>query len=112
MKLHEMQAPSYQMTKKPSKRGLVKEAYALSHQRDKSSDSLPDSAPSEDDYRALRRKYLLLEEESCGIQNELKDVEDEIKVLEEEKLGLLDELVVLEGLIDPSEMQPKGHRLA
>lgn len=66
------------------------------------SDSLPDSA-SDNNYRALRRKYLLLEEESFTLGKELKEVEDEVSTLEDEKLGLLDQLVVLEGLVDPSK---------
>lgn len=56
------------------------------------------------EYRALRRKYLLLEDESGSLGNELREVEDEIKTLEDEKLQLLDQLVVLEGLVDPSEL--------
>ncbi|TYH62015.1 hypothetical protein ES332_D07G089600v1 [Gossypium tomentosum] len=72
------------------------------------SDSLPDSSTSGNEYRALRRKYLLLEEESFTLGKELKDVEDEVKALEDEKLALLDQLVVLEGLMDPSEMQSHG----
>ncbi|KAG8376897.1 hypothetical protein BUALT_Bualt09G0111900 [Buddleja alternifolia] len=74
-------------------------------------DSLADSSTSGNEYRALRRKYLLLEEESFGLGSELKAVEDDIKTLEEEKLSLLDELVVLEGLIDPSDISPQGQRL-
>ncbi|CAH9106003.1 unnamed protein product [Cuscuta europaea] len=70
-----------------------------------------DASTPGDDYRALRRKYLLLEEESFTLGKELMEVEDDIKVLEEEKLGLLDELVVLEGLVDPSEIQPQSQRL-
>lgn len=70
-----------------------------------------DASTSGDDYRALRRKYLLLEEESFTLGKELMEVEDDIKALEEEKLGLLDELVVLEGLVDPSEIQSHGQRL-
>nr|GMC57371.1 uncharacterized protein LOC105174450 [Ipomoea batatas] len=70
-----------------------------------------DASTSGDDYRALRRKYLLLEEESFTLGKELMEVEDGIKALEEEKLGLLDELVVLEGLVDPSEIQSHGQRL-
>ncbi|XP_019059660.1 PREDICTED: uncharacterized protein LOC109117268 [Tarenaya hassleriana] len=61
------------------------------------SDSLPG-----DEYRALRRRYLLLEEESSVLENELKAVEVEVKALEDDKLHLLDQLVVLEGLVDPS----------
>ncbi|KAE8684668.1 subtilisin-like protease-like isoform X1 [Hibiscus syriacus] len=72
------------------------------------SDSLPDSSTSGNEYRALRHKYLLLEEESFTLDKELKEVEDEVKVLEDEKHTLLDQLVVLEGLIDPSEMQSQG----
>ncbi|KAJ4829948.1 hypothetical protein Tsubulata_008376 [Turnera subulata] len=67
------------------------------------SDSLPDSSSSGSEYRALRRKYLLLEEESYALGAELKEVEDEVKTLEDEKIQLLDQLVVLEGLVDPSE---------
>ncbi|CAH9148524.1 unnamed protein product [Cuscuta epithymum] len=70
-----------------------------------------DASTPADDYRALRKKYLLLEEESFTLGKELMEVEDDIKVLEEEKLGLLDELVVLEGLVDPSEIQPQSQRL-
>lgn len=68
----------------------------------------PEISPSDslgNEYRALRKKYLLLEEESCGIGTELSNVENDVKALEEEKLALLDELVVLEGLIDPLELQ-------
>ncbi|KAL7095614.1 hypothetical protein ABFS82_10G031800 [Erythranthe guttata] len=72
---------------------------------------MPDSSTSGNEYRALRLKYLLLEEESCGLGKELEAVEDDIKTLEEEKLSLLDELVVLEGLIAPSDLQPRGQRL-
>ncbi|CAL0316900.1 unnamed protein product [Lupinus luteus] len=56
------------------------------------------------EYRTLRRKYLLLEDESSTLGKELSDVEDEVKTLEDEKIALLDQLVVMEGLIDPSEM--------
>ncbi|KAJ0963288.1 hypothetical protein J5N97_028410 [Dioscorea zingiberensis] len=69
-------------------------------------DSLPDSSGFSDEYRSLRRKYLLLEEESFSLGKELGDVEAEVKTLEDEKFALLDQLVVLEGLIDPSELQP------
>ena len=34
----------------------------------------------------------------------MREIEDEVKTLEEEKLALLDQLVVLEGLLDPSEL--------
>ncbi|KAF7129800.1 hypothetical protein RHSIM_Rhsim10G0190200 [Rhododendron simsii] len=98
--------------KKASKKGLKKDVSPLFHQPENSpSDSLPDSSTSGNDYRALRRKYLLLEEESFGLGTELREVEDEVKTLEEEKIALLNELVVLEGLIDPSELQSQGPRL-
>ncbi|CAL1409990.1 unnamed protein product [Linum trigynum] len=69
------------------------------------SDSLPESSGSGNDYRALRRKYLLLEEESFALGTELTEIEDEVNTLEYEKLALLDQLIVLEGLVDPSEVQ-------
>ncbi|CAN7080865.1 unnamed protein product [Brassica oleracea var. botrytis] len=66
--------------------------YAVSHQTEMfSSDS--------SDYRALRRSYLLLEEDSFALERELKEVEDEVKALEDEKVELLDKLVVMEGLV-------------
>ncbi|CAN6541349.1 unnamed protein product [Malus baccata var. baccata] len=68
------------------------------------SDSLPNSSPSGSGYRALRLKYLLLEEESFALGRDLSEVEDEVKTLEDEKHALLDKLVVLEGLVDPSEL--------
>ncbi|MBA0821393.1 hypothetical protein Goarm_018255 [Gossypium armourianum] len=95
--------------KKTSKRNSKNEISPIFQQPERSnSDSLPDSSTSGNEYRALRRKYLLLEEESFTLGKELKDVEDEVKALEDEKLALLDQLVVLEGLIDPSEMQSHG----
>ncbi|KAF5203893.1 hypothetical protein FRX31_006518, partial [Thalictrum thalictroides] len=72
------------------------------------SDSMPDSSREGDDYRALRRKYLMLEDESFVLGKELVEVEDEVKILEDEKLALLDQLVVLEGLVDPSEIQTQS----
>lgn len=96
-----------QTVQKSSKRSLKNEPSVAFQQPERSnSDSLPDSSASGNEYRALRRKYLLLEEESFALGSELKEVEDEVKTLEEEKLGLLDELLVLEGLIDRSELQP------
>ncbi|KAH0870582.1 hypothetical protein HID58_077604 [Brassica napus] len=63
--------------------------YAVSHQTEMfSSDS--------SEYRALRRSYLLLEEDSFALERELKEVEDEVKALEDEKVELLDKLVVME----------------
>lgn len=67
-----------------------------------------DSSASGNEYRTLRRKYLLLEDESTELGRELREVEDDVKTLEEEKSALLDQLVVLEGLIDPSQLQPHG----
>lgn len=91
---------------KASKRGLENGMSPLIIEEKQMSDSLPDL-----EYRALRRKYLLLEEENHGLQMELQEVEADVKALEEHKLCLLDELVVLEGLIDPSELQPRNHGL-
>ncbi|KDP24909.1 hypothetical protein JCGZ_24287 [Jatropha curcas] len=94
-------------SQKASRRNLKNEGSPLIQQQERSnSDSLPDSSTSGNEYRALRRKYLLLEEESFGLGKELKVVEDEVKTLEDEKLALLDQLVVLEGLIDPSVVYP------
>jgi hypothetical protein len=69
-------------------------------------DSLADSGPI-DEYRVLRRQYLMLEEENFALDRELSMEDEELKALKEEKFALLDELVVLEGLVDPSEMQPR-----
>ncbi|KAH7848576.1 hypothetical protein Vadar_004657 [Vaccinium darrowii] len=108
---HNVALPT-QTGKKASKKGLKKEVSPLFQQPETSpSESLPDSSTSGNDYRALRRKFLLLEEESFGIGTELREVEDEVKTLEEEKIALLNELVVLEGLINPSELQSQGSRL-
>lgn len=102
---------SRQKGPKPPKRGVTSEV-SPSLQPDRLiPDSVPDSSTSGNEYRALRRKYLLLEEESFGLGRELKDVEDDVKTLEEEKFSLLDELVVLEGLIDPSDIQSQPQRL-
>lgn len=96
---------------KASKRGLTKEIPLFPQPEKSTSDSLPDSSSSGNEYRALRRKYLLLEEESFGLGRELSEVETDITTLENEKLALLDQLVVLEGLVDPSEFQAQGQRL-
>lgn len=94
------------MGQKASKRNLKNGASPLFQQPERSnSDSLQDSTTSDNEYRVLRRKYLLLEEESFALGKELRGVEDEVKTLEDEKLTLLDQLVVLEGLVDPSDMQ-------
>ncbi|RAL46435.1 unnamed protein product [Cuscuta campestris] len=62
----------------------------------------------DEEYRALRRKYLMLEEESFALRKELMEVENEVKALEDEKFELLDELVVLEGLLHAAEIRSKG----
>lgn len=91
---------------KVSKRNLKNEVSSSFQQPERSnSDSLQDSSTSGNEYRVLRRKYLLLEEESYALGRELKDVEVEVKTLDDEKHALLDQLVVLEGLIDPLEVQ-------
>ncbi|KAJ0232690.1 hypothetical protein HA466_0289230 [Hirschfeldia incana] len=88
------QLPS-RISKKASTRIRPDQVYAsMSHQPEMfSSDS--------SEYRALRRSYLLLEEESFALERELKEVEGEVKALEDEKVELLDKLVVMEGLVDP-----------
>ncbi|KAK7309437.1 hypothetical protein RJT34_06163 [Clitoria ternatea] len=91
---------------KGSKRQLMTEASPPFQKHEGSnSDSLPDSSAAGNEYRALRRKYLLLEEESFALGEELREVEDEVKTLEDEKVALLDQLVVMEGLVDPSEIR-------
>lgn len=90
---------------KGSKRPLMTEVSPpFQKQGGSNSDSLPDSSAAGNEYRALRRKYMLLEDESLALGQELRDVEGEVKTLEDEKVALLDQLVVMEGLIDPSEM--------
>ncbi|KAK1421462.1 hypothetical protein QVD17_23812 [Tagetes erecta] len=94
---------------RPSKRNSKNDPPQIFQQQEKStSDSLPDSSTS-NEYRSLRRKYLLLKEESFKLGRETKEIQDAVKSLEEEKLLLLDELVVLEGLVDPSEMDHTRH---
>ncbi|KAL8133803.1 hypothetical protein AgCh_009026 [Apium graveolens] len=90
---------------KASKKGLVNDISSFQQPERSTSDSLPDSSSSGNEYRVLRRKYLLLEEESFGLESELREAENEVTDLEKEKLDLLDKLVVLEGLVDPSEFQ-------
>lgn len=91
---------------KGSKRNLMTEMSPHFQKPEGSnSDSLPDSSSAGNEYRALRRKYLMLEDQSFALGRELKEVEDDVKTLEDEKLALLDQLVVLEGLVDPSELQ-------
>ncbi|XP_031269336.1 uncharacterized protein LOC116127811 [Pistacia vera] len=94
---------------KASKRNLKNEVSSSFQLPERSnSDSVQDSSTSGNEYRVLRRKYLLLEEESYALGRELRDVEDEVKTLEDDKHALLDQLVVLEGLIDPLEVQSQG----
>lgn len=50
---------------------------------------------------------MMLEEENFALDKELSMEEEEIKALEDEKFVLLDELVVLEGLVEPSQLQPQ-----
>ncbi|XP_057778905.1 uncharacterized protein LOC130997560 [Salvia miltiorrhiza] len=108
---NEIRTFSRQKGPKPTKRGVVNEVSPSLQPERLIPDSVQDSSTSGNEYRALRRKYLLLEEESFGLGKELKEVEDDVKTLEEEKLSLLDELVVLEGLIDPSDIQSQAQRL-
>ncbi|GLT44079.1 hypothetical protein SLA2020_179960 [Shorea laevis] len=97
------------MGKKASKKNLKNDVSPQFEQPEQSnSDSLTDSHTSANEYRALRKKYLLLEEESSAVGKELQEVEDDVRNLENEKLALLDRLVVLEGLMDPLEMQSNG----
>eukprot|EP01018_Ginkgo_biloba_P034256 Gb_12686 [translate_table: standard] len=74
-------------------------------------ESLPLTAKSANEYRALRLKYLLLEEESCALGEELERIEIDVKILEEEKYGLLDQLVVLEGLVEPPNFESSGQKV-
>ncbi|KAF8409857.1 hypothetical protein HHK36_002375 [Tetracentron sinense] len=102
----EVLPPPFKTKQKVLKRSLKGEISPSSQQPERSSsDSLPDSSRSGNEYRALRRKYLLSEEESFMLGRELREVEDEVKTLEDEKLVLLDQLVVLEGLVDPTDLQ-------
>ncbi|KAJ1380949.1 hypothetical protein SESBI_45605 [Sesbania bispinosa] len=102
----EGQAPlSLKSAKKGSKRHLMTEVSPpVQKPEGSNSDSLPDSSAAGNDYRALRRKYMLLEDESFALGKELREAEDEVKTLEDEKIALLDQLVVMEGLVDPSEI--------
>ncbi|KAG2239269.1 hypothetical protein Bca52824_090129 [Brassica carinata] len=90
------QLPS-RISKKAPTRIKPDQVYAMSHQSEKAEMFSSDSS----EYRALRRSYLLLEEESFALERELKEVEGEVKALEDEKVELLDKLVVMEGLVDP-----------
>ncbi|KAH7674002.1 hypothetical protein IHE45_08G043000 [Dioscorea alata] len=106
--MKEIPKPSHK-TRKGSKTNLKNAVTPPFPHSDRSTpDSFPDSSGFSDEYRTLRRKYLLLEEESFSVGKELGGVEAEVKTLEDEKSALLDQLVVLEGLIDPSELQANG----
>ena len=92
-----------------AKRNLKREVSPMVQQPERSnSNSLPDSSTSGSKYREQRLKYLMMEEESFAVGKGLREVEEEVKTLEEEKFALLDQLVVLEGLVDPSELHPQG----
>uniref|UniRef100_A0ACD5YPC8 Uncharacterized protein n=1 Tax=Avena sativa TaxID=4498 RepID=A0ACD5YPC8_AVESA len=92
---------------KPPKRSIKNEPHPHTPQSDRGTpDSLTDSGPA-DEYRALRKKYLLLEEENYTLDEQLGLAEEEAKTLEDEKFALLDQLVVLEGLVDPLQLKPQ-----
>ncbi|KAJ3707879.1 hypothetical protein LUZ61_011584 [Rhynchospora tenuis] len=74
-------------------------------------DSLLTGPGSAEDYRVLRRKYLMLEEESFSLDKDLAEADAEARALEEEKSALLDQLVVLEGLVGPSEVGSRRGRM-
>ncbi|XP_021715207.1 uncharacterized protein LOC110683168 [Chenopodium quinoa] len=76
----------------------------LPQERSKPSAHLESSTVGKE-YIDLQRKFFSLGKESSQLGLELSEAEDEIKSLEDEKLELLDQLVVLEGLVDPSEVQ-------
>ncbi|XP_010503845.1 PREDICTED: uncharacterized protein LOC104780985 [Camelina sativa] len=100
-KMPTLKQPVTQLPPRSVKRAFTKnksdQVYAISNQLEMSPNS--DSSPG-NEYRALRRKYLMLEEDSFALERELKEAEDEVKALEDEKLELLDKLVVMEGLVD------------
>lgn len=96
-----------------AKKGLKKKSGADAsnafRQTDASAaDPIAESLVSGGDYRTLRHKYLLLEEESFSLDGELSKVMGDVQSLEDEKSLLLDQLVVLEGLVDPRECKPQG----
>ncbi|KAK1408396.1 hypothetical protein QVD17_40130 [Tagetes erecta] len=67
---------------RPSKRNSKNDPPQIFQQQEKSTS---DSSTS-NEYRSLRRKYLLLEEESFKLGRETKEIQDPLKSLEEEKL--------------------------
>ncbi|OIW10776.1 hypothetical protein TanjilG_27722 [Lupinus angustifolius] len=96
---------SLKSVQKGSKRHLMTNVSPpFQKQEGSNSDSLPDSSAAGNEYRTLRRKYMMLEDESFALGRELRDVEDDVKTLEDEKVALLDQLVVMEGLVDPSKI--------
>ncbi|XP_059286957.1 uncharacterized protein LOC132040332 [Lycium ferocissimum] len=103
-RIQDLHALSVQNGLKPTKRVPSNGVSPLFQYAEKSTPEFStDTSTSGNEYRALRRKYLLLEEESFALGKELREAEDEINALEDEKLTLLDELVVLEGLVDPCQ---------
>lgn len=99
----------FKKPQKVSKKGHKDGVPSSFQQTDRAApDSLADPSGSSDEYRALRHKYLLLEEESFSLDSQLSEADAEVKTLENEKLALLDQLVVLEGLLDPSEIKHEG----
>ncbi|URE42279.1 Cen-like protein [Musa troglodytarum] len=99
----------FKKPQKVSKKGHKDGVPSSFQQTDRAApDSLADPSGSSDEYRALRHKYLLLEEESFSLDSQLSEADAEVQTLENEKLALLDQLVVLEGLLDPSEIKHEG----
>ncbi|KAL9247079.1 hypothetical protein vseg_020548 [Gypsophila vaccaria] len=92
-----------QNLQKVTKKGMKNDTTLYYRPQQRSRLSIEQESTAANEYRALRRKYLELEEESCSLGNELRVAEHEITTLEDEKLKLLDELLVLEGLVDPLE---------
>ncbi|KAK9715897.1 hypothetical protein RND81_06G197200 [Saponaria officinalis] len=88
------------------KKGIKNDTTLYYRPQQRPRQSIEQDSTAANEYRALRRKYLELEQESCNLGNELRVAEHEITTLEDEKLQLLDELLVLEGLVDPLEAQP------
>lgn len=88
---------------KAPKKGVTNDTSLYYRPQQRSRSTIQPESAAANDYRALRRKFLELEEESGNLGNELMEAEYEINTLENEKLQLLDELLVLEGLVDPSE---------
>lgn len=97
--------PPLKSRPKGSKRPIMTEVSpSFQKPEGSNSDSLPDSSAGGSEYRQLRRKYLQLEDDGFALGKELKEAEDQVKTLEEEKIALLDQLVVMEGLVSPTEI--------